>query len=737
MHAPRRPHFFDPISRCSSITMLESLAWTTRQSSSSGAAASIATSMLRRRESRGASFGRPPPVLVAVLVAVIVPAIYMASMARTGLWDPWETHYGEVARQILVRNDPIDLHWHGGNGGVDARSETTFWSKPALPFWLMALSMKVFGVGTSADPGELVRGYWPELALRLPSLIAGLGCAGFLGWVVWRLASPRAGVLTVIVLCTMPQWALASRQALTDMFFVAPTVVAMGSWAMAWLQPDRPLRTRGDGWKSVPWDRATLLFVVALVLAVAVPLAVVHQYSFDPGTWRRVGHVKALTRGLREIQVQMVVYWALLAIVLVRSTRWRRRSQVWMGVLYIAAGTSLMGKGMIGPGLIGLVVLVHLGVTKRWKLLLVCGLPTGVLLFALAGFPWHHAMLLYRGEKFFSEFVVVNNLQRFATGEQEQAIGGFTYYLRTLGLATFPWAGLVPLLFWAGAREFGRASPGADDVGPPKTSERTERSALFRFVFVWGLVCLFAVSYSATKYYHYLLPCLPPLAAMLAIWLDELVTARTPRTRVGVHIGLIFGAVVMYGVLRDLQATPEWLAHLTTYKYDEIWITGGPDVSLAWWTSIPFVLGLAALATGRGRAGVLALVVSATMTTTWVIDVYLPAASENWSQRSMMRVYFENRAPGDRLVSWALYHRGETFFAKADIHVIRKQDPKRLRDFVNSYAAEHAGEGASVWIATLAPVAKHSHRALPAELRSSDEVVYESFHYALIRVRLP
>ncbi|MBL4688059.1 MAG: glycosyltransferase family 39 protein [Nannocystaceae bacterium] len=406
------------------------------------------------------------PIVWALAATVVLGTIYFASMAATGLWDPWETHYGEVARQMLVRHDPLDTYWKGGNGGPDGNYENTFWSKPALPFWLMALSMKLFGVGMTADPAEMVSGFWPELALRLPSMLAGMGSAVFLGWVLWRLVSPRAGILAAIALATMPQWAIVTRQALTDMFFVGPVVLAAGAWAMAWLQPDRDLRRKGRGRWTVPWDRAFLAFLVLFIVSVVVPLAVIHAHSFDPYTWSRVGKVKRFAAGLRDIQTHMFIYWALVLIVVVRSVTWKRRSQAWMGIMYLAGGLSLLGKGMIGPGLIGLVVLVHLIVAKRWRLLLVCGLPTGILLFALAGFPWHHAMLLYRGEKFFSELIVVNNLQRFSTSEQKQAVGGFAYYLETMGLGALPWVAVMPLALWAGARSF---VAGPRSKGPRKT----------------------------------------------------------------------------------------------------------------------------------------------------------------------------------------------------------------------------------------------------------------------------
>lgn len=707
----------------------------------------------------------------------MIAAIYFASMSSAGAWDPWETHYGEVARQMLVRHDPVDTYWKGGNGGPDGNYENTFWSKPALPFWLMALSMKVFGVGTGADPGEMVQGFWPELAIRLPSMLAGMCSAAFLGWVLWRLVSPRAGVLAAVVLSTMPQWAIVSRQALTDMFFVGPVVLAAGAWAMAWLQPDTDLRRRGRGRRSVPWDRAYVAFIVVLLVAVVVPLAVIHQHSYDPLTWARVGKSKKFADGLRDIQSHMFVYWALVALVMGRSLLWKRRSQAWMGIMYIAGGLSLIGKGMIGPGLIGLVVLVHLIVSRRWRLLLVCGLPTGIVLFALAGFPWHHAMLLYRGEKFFNELIVINNLQRFSTGEQDQAVGGFAYYLQTMGLGALPWAAVMPLALWAGVRAFATrivgpredapsgeepdnapdsapddAEPpdaneasGADDSGPDDHSaDHTEPEewrqpavAMHRFAMLWTLVALFTLSYSVTKYYHYLLPCLPPLAAIIGIWLDQALAQGRRRASTGAIVGSLVGIAVVVGVLRDLQAAPAWLAHLTTYLYTGMWTRGGPEVTLAWWACAPFVVGLLLWIAARYRVAVAAFLFSSTLMTTWVIDDYIPAASENWSQRSMMRVYFDNRTENDRLISWWFYYRGETFLTKGDLWVMKDHKPKALREFMTNYAAEHQGQGASLWVATIAAHSKRLRSQMPTALRPGYEIVYESFHYTLIRIRLP
>src|SRR5512139_1593700 len=88
----------------------------------------------------------------AVLLVLLVGGLlYLPFAGSYGLFDPWETHYGEVGRQMARRNDFISLYWPGSP--LDGEY---FWSKPVLSFWIMALSMKVFGIGGSGLPlGEL------------------------------------------------------------------------------------------------------------------------------------------------------------------------------------------------------------------------------------------------------------------------------------------------------------------------------------------------------------------------------------------------------------------------------------------------------------------------------------------------------------------------------------------------------------------------------------------------------
>ena len=80
-------------------------------------------------------------------IAVLAGLIILPFLGSFGLWDPWETHYGEVGRQITERSDWISTWW--GSHWQDAKGNQEgayFFSKPIFLMWLMALGLEVFGV---------------------------------------------------------------------------------------------------------------------------------------------------------------------------------------------------------------------------------------------------------------------------------------------------------------------------------------------------------------------------------------------------------------------------------------------------------------------------------------------------------------------------------------------------------------------------------------------------------------
>ena len=130
---------------------------------------------------------------MALLVILFGLVLYLPFAGTYGLWDPWETHYGEVARQMTARHDYISLWWPGSP--IDAEP---FWSKPVLSFWLMSLSMHLAGIGgASAPPGQV--SLWWALAFHT---VNSIGFANVLpvSLALYARAAPRqvAGMMIAV-----------------------------------------------------------------------------------------------------------------------------------------------------------------------------------------------------------------------------------------------------------------------------------------------------------------------------------------------------------------------------------------------------------------------------------------------------------------------------------------------------------------------------------------------------------
>jgi hypothetical protein len=191
---------------------------------------------------------------------------------------------------------------------------------------------------------------------------------------------------------------------------------------------------------------------------------------------------------------------------------------------------------------------------------------------------------------------------------------------------------------------------------------------------------------------------------------------------------------VLFLVIWQAIHEPAWIAHLTTYLYTGMWKKGAPEVHRLGLVVLPFALGLLLWLARRSKAGVISMVLGGLLTTAYVIDDYIPAASESWSQRSAFRVYYDHRDPKkDKLLSWWFYYRGETFYAKRDIWVLVDPDRTKLKEYVD----KHREKGTTLWVITTVSHAKRAQSHFPRDLRDGIETVYANFHYEMFRVPVP
>ncbi|MFZ5439211.1 MAG: ArnT family glycosyltransferase [Myxococcota bacterium] len=150
----------------------------------------------------------------ALLVGAVVCLPFLGSV---GLWDPWETHYAEVGRQMLARGDLVHPYWQNA----------WFFSKPPLVPWISALGLFLSGAQPWAAPGVGPLPAHVEWAIRLPIALLLIFAIALLADAVAAHATRRAGLLTAVVLWTMPLMAFIARQTMTDGPFVACLLIAL------------------------------------------------------------------------------------------------------------------------------------------------------------------------------------------------------------------------------------------------------------------------------------------------------------------------------------------------------------------------------------------------------------------------------------------------------------------------------------------------------------------------------
>jgi hypothetical protein len=129
-------------------------------------------------------------------------------------------------------------------------------------------------------------------------------------------------------LSTMPRGRVVSQRALTNMHSWPPGA----AWALAWMQGDACSRRAAV--VGVSCGRSGVPCGPCRVRSCRDPPARgAPQYVYDARTWTKWGRTN---EAARDFQNDFFVYWAIAAVVVFRSLRWRWRPQAWMGILYIA-----------------------------------------------------------------------------------------------------------------------------------------------------------------------------------------------------------------------------------------------------------------------------------------------------------------------------------------------------------------------------------------------------------------
>ena len=502
-------------------------------------------------------------------VLAIGAILYFPAMGLQSLWDPWETHYGEVAREVLARDDSISLWW---------AQDGWFWSKPILNFWIQSIAMATLGTHFKADQmligADGLANAHPEWAVRTPNVLMTLVAMYLLYKGVSRVFGRRAGLLGAIVLATMPDWFFLAHQTMTDMPFVAAMTAAMGLLLLGLNTDEEQLASVyeldafGKKWKLSLWH---LVFGAILLCAIPQILYLLtrnvelviwgdgakgfrpHWDEFKSGSAANCGlpgneacvmHAPAsipksssahpeglwpsIVRffGAFEPTLQAIGWGAILGGALYINWGERRVRRLVYIAAWLCAAIATMAKGPAGFGLPIICAFAYVATTRRWKELLRLEMMTGLLVILCVAIPWYVAMYIRHGSPFTDRLIFHDMFNRAFSHVHDTNEGddtGVRYYIWQLGYALFPWSGLVPLgLMWGFRRSDSALSwrwrgsaGGGSAVGDASV-----------MLVMWFLFAFALFTFMGTKFHHYIFPAVPPAAMLLGIALDDILGDR-------------------------------------------------------------------------------------------------------------------------------------------------------------------------------------------------------------------
>jgi 4-amino-4-deoxy-L-arabinose transferase-like glycosyltransferase len=656
---------------------------------------------------------RPRPLgLELAIVVVISLAVFVPGIWRYSLVDPWETHYGEVARMMLQNHDWVHTDWPGG---MDPKDHDGFRSKPVLSFWMMAASMSAFGVADDGGySGEMTDSVMTMVAIRMPFILAAVMGLTLMWWMLARLVSRRMAWLALLVVGSTPMFCLIARQAIPDMPLLACLIAALSMFTMANEYGDRPIdvaftvrlrkrRIHVDHlhiFLAIVGGFLLLQCVYYVMYFIASPRLAVRQFPnpvlFFPllmallfGGLSRVGWMIvrfpaviigsaiAFFAAPKKYTLESFDDWDTYApdraivravsypVIWANGGTWAATARVADHVLgmapltsmrqiyllwcYAFLGVSVLAKGPPAVAVFGLVAVFHVVLLNRWRALYNGHFEIKRgLLLMIVVFLPWHIGMYLKEGVRFIDEYLFTHILNRAAVGVDNSPGTFA----TLATGGGGYTTVLGHGMWLWAA----LVPAAVAASLLRARIDTREGRVRFMVTLWA-VCATAFFFLVqTKFHHYILPVVPALGLLVAFFLDDVVSGRDR-----LHpVYALLGVGIMMLLTRDLMWEPDRWIEMFVFRYDRPWPSGEPyriDPSDGFF--FLGILGAVALVLASlrwRRLGVGALCVAGLAICIWSLQVYMPDAGKHWGMRDAIRTYYKQRTIyGQKIVYFAAH----------------------------------------------------------------------------------
>lgn len=197
-------------------------------------------------------------------------------------------------------------------------------------------------------------------------------------------------------------------------------------------------------------------------------------------------------------------------------------------LLGLACGMGFMTKGFLALA-VPVIAVIPIVIQQRKVKDLFCYGSVAIVVAVLLSLPWALAVA-QREPDYWNYFFWVEHIQRFAE-ENAQHKAPFWYYIPILIAAVLPWLGLLPGSLLKGWRE------------------RVQRPELF-FLLSWVVMPLIFFSIAKGKLPTYILPCMAPLALLMAAYAEDCAGQLCTRVfKVNALLNGLFGLIGIIALL--------------------------------------------------------------------------------------------------------------------------------------------------------------------------------------------
>lgn len=626
-----------------------------------------------------------------LLVAVFAAAILLPGLDQAGFWEPYEIRVADRAHERLAEPAAPAEPAAATDKDKAPAAKPAGSPEPPLHAWSMAEGMRLVG-------GD------KELGARLPLALLGLVTVLATFFLGRRLGSPRAGLLSALILLAFPLLVFQSRQLMSEIGLAAgSTVTVLGLVGLAW-----PARGPGE---HAPWRSAVDVVLVlagaavsylaaAALMGIVVPFGAVGlacaaglAAAGEPDTRAGVPRGPVIA-GLVLLGLGLgvlVVAWAgVLAL--------ERPAQLALGVAPAALGALLFARGMMSAR--AKIALDPALRRQRAHLVAVAALGLGVaglaLIWVLAAIfdlrdpiPGQRALLGYSIVPTHEYVGPLGGVWR--QGDDERAT--FDTLFEQIAYGAFPWSALAPIALAHLALGLRRGRAAWAGMVP-----------LAWAALAWIVAAVMARKVGPTQY-----PALPAMALGVGVWLDALLAARAHADAAGATdadasrdfgVPLRLPLVALFAFLaalvlgKDIAGFPDRVVNLNALEaieYPKEMTLLGIDIKIFWLVfGVLFAIGVGgglwlwerSRPRGRGRPpwyllgrhGLAAAVAVGLAFALFLVHGWLPALSHKLSSKELYAAYDDVRDDGEPLGVLGNPGSGLTYYAGDGYETLRNRD---------------------------------------------------------------